>query len=345
MHLIDEFPDDLHCAGLASFSCRPPGEIVLLVDLDPERAPFSILLSVRLSGVKNYGHVSQRLQGMEAAEPSSHLARIESFVPLNDAQDERGGRSLRLSLQGCDPIHIVCGEAESTVLSGSTRADSSRSTEGCDEDLCGFEILEQEVLVGKRVYRVAGVGDVVRYASDHPRDAEVPYWAIVWEASIGLGTWILDHPEAVRSKRVLELGCGLGLSGIVAASAGGRVTQTDRAPQALHLAAENALRNGLEPPNHFLADWRTWEHPQRYDVVLGSDLVYETSAVPWLVPLFGRNVRPGGELLLSAPVHREPALQLVDALYADGWQFHTDSVWVDWQRQVTEIAVWHGRRR
>jgi predicted nicotinamide N-methyase len=251
----------------------------------------------------------------------------------------------RLSLHGCDPIEIACVEVDSAVLSGSTSVASPDLAGDRGEDLRGFEIIEQKVPVGERMYRVAGVDDVVRYASDHPRDAEAPYWAIVWEASIGLGTWILDQPDTVRSKQILELGCGLGLSGIVAASAGGQVTQTDRVAQALHLAAENALRNGLVPPEQFLADWRTWDHAQRYDVVLGSDLVYETSAIPRLVPLFRRNVGPGGELLLSAPVHREPALQLVDALYADGWQFHTDSVSVDWQRQVTEIAVWYGRRR
>ncbi len=203
-------------------------------------------------------------------------------------------------------------------------------------------LAERKLQLKRQAFRVYEVADLVLFAAAHGRGSEAPYWAIVWEASMALGEWLLEHPEFARGRSMLELGCGLGLSGVVAASLGGRVTQTDRIPEALGVAAENARRNGLEPPpRQFQADWNTWSHEEKYDVLFGSDLVYEPSVNPALLKIFRRNLAPGGELLIAAPL-REPMVDLMDRLLNEGWSFTEDSRMIPWQRRVTEIAIWRG---
>ncbi|WP_422931676.1 methyltransferase [Singulisphaera sp. PoT] len=56
-------------------------------------------------------------------------------------------------------------------------------------------------------------------------------------------------------RRILELGAGTGLPGIVAASFGARVMQSDRDELALHLCRRNGERNGAKNLEYCLADW------------------------------------------------------------------------------------------
>jgi len=206
-------------------------------------------------------------------------------------------------------------------------------------------VSEREVPVGEKTYRLLAVDDLVRYSARQPKGTEAPYWAIVWEASIALAVWIRDHKESIQQTRMLELGCGLGLSGLAAADAGAVVIQTDKIPLALRLARENFSRNALHAPGQFCADWLDWTHDETYDLVFGSDLVYEPSVIPSLLPIFRANCRPGGHILLSAPLHREPALELIDRLYRDGWGFDTDTRTIAWQKRETDIGIWLGQRR
>src|SRR3954447_8410968 len=89
-----------------------------------------------------------------------------------------------------------------------------------------------------------------------PRDAEallseeqfaheefLPYWAELWPSALALARAV--GSRQLKGARTLELGCGLGLPSLAAAVAGGRVTATDWAPDAIAMTRENAARNGL----------------------------------------------------------------------------------------------------
>ena len=148
-----------------------------------------------------------------------------------------------------------------------------------------------------------------------------PYGIVLWPAAIALAHAIAAHE--VAGKRVLELGAGTGLPGIVAASLGARVVQTDRQQLVLHVCRQNAERNGVTSIEHRIADWTAWEDEERYDLIVGSDILYAEALHPHLRHIFETNLAPGGTVLLADPF-REPSLRLLEGMEAEGWRVTMD---------------------
>ena len=111
------------------------------------------------------------------------------------------------------------------------------------------------------------------------QDEFLPYWAELWPAATALAEAL---PE-VGGLRVVELGCGLGLTSLVAAAKGAKVTATDWAPEAIELLRANAERNGIA----LRAEVRDWREPwdERFDLALAADVLYERRNVE---PLLAR---------------------------------------------------------
>jgi 2-polyprenyl-3-methyl-5-hydroxy-6-metoxy-1,4-benzoquinol methylase len=119
---------------------------------------------------------------------------------------------------------------------------------------------------------------------------------------------------------VLEIGCGLGLPGIAALTAGLRVTFSDCDATALHFAAANARLNGFTDFELLQLDWRFPPEGRQFPLLLGSDLVYELKNINPLVGLIQRLVSPGGVCLLTDQ-DRLPAYNLREALQWEGLPF------------------------
>ena len=190
----------------------------------------------------------------------------------------------------------------------------------------------------------------------------VPYGFLLWESAIGLAQLLAEQPALVAGKRVLELGAGVGLAGLMAAALGAQVWQTDHQPDALALAQVNADAHGYAQANgysgieQFLADWRTWQHTECYDVILGADILYERAMYAYLEPIFQQNLAPGGCLLLADPC-RPQALEFAAHLEKHGWHFELSTCPVTLPataeqpgkskkkaNQAVEVALLIGRR-
>jgi predicted nicotinamide N-methyase len=133
------------------------------------------------------------------------------------------------------------------------------------------------------------------------KDERLPYWADIWPSSIALSEVISEMPDLIVQKQVLDLGCGVGLTGLVATQIGGEVTITDYQEDALRLSELNWLMNIKKSPEAFLMDWRNPEPDKKYDTILASDVVYEKRFFQALVRLFEQCLTPGGTVLLSEP--------------------------------------------
>jgi predicted nicotinamide N-methyase len=131
-----------------------------------------------------------------------------------------------------------------------------------------------------------------------------PYWSVLWRSGVALARELAT--EDLAGKRVLELGCGLGLPALAAARAGADVFATDSETEPLELIGRNAAANGLE----IEASAADWFFPEAliergpFDLVLASDVLYFDVAVDALLDLLPRLARramvadpgrPGGD--------------------------------------------------
>ncbi len=189
-----------------------------------------------------------------------------------------------------------------------------RTTEG---DLA---LHEYNLRLDGRAWRVLHTGailsseDEARYLSGE--GSRLPYGIVLWPAAIALAHEIASRP--MKGLRVLELGAGTGLPGIVAASFGADVTQTDRHEVGLHICKQNAERNGLSTIQHRAADWTDWQVADTYDVILGSDILYSDDYHSHLRAIFAKNLAAGGRVLLSDPF-RAPSIAFLESLEGEGW--------------------------
>jgi predicted nicotinamide N-methyase len=136
---------------------------------------------------------------------------------------------------------------------------------------------------------------------------------------------VIMHEPWTPGTEALELGCGLGLPGIVALSRGLKVTFTDYDACALRFAADNARLNGFDDFQTLQLDWRQRPDELRAAVILASDLVYELRNVAPLVAFIKDALLPGGRCLLTDQ-DRVPAEALRSALTEASLPFTTHLV-------------------
>ena len=170
----------------------------------------------------------------------------------------------------------------------------------------------------------------------------IPYGVVLWPAAIALAHDVAARADELRGRRLLELGAGTGLPGIVAASLGASVVQTDRLELALDVCRRNAERNGVargaHAIEHRVADWTDWSDTHRYDVILGSDVVYSEPMQPHVRRILETNLAPGGRVLLADPF-RLSSIRFLESLEADGWRIAMSKWTVGEERTPRPIGV------
>lgn len=182
-----------------------------------------------------------------------------------------------------------------------------------------FPLERVAVTIGAQIWQITCVVDQDALLDGVNVVEHVPYGFLLWESAVALAQHLAARRDQLRGKQVLELGAGVGLAGLVAQQMGATVWQTDHRADLLLLAEHNAHQNDLVPPQHFLADWRTWNHSPQYDLILGADILYERAMHQHLAPIFRQNLAPGGQLWLTDP-SRPQALELIAQLETEGWQ-------------------------
>jgi predicted nicotinamide N-methyase len=151
--------------------------------------------------------------------------------------------------------------------------------------------------VGDRTVRLVTPPDV---ANDLEEDGRIYFWWGLTAAALALSRELVSGGD-LADRRVVELGCGLGLPGVVAGLGGARVTFTDAKADALVYARLNAEANGLprERTSFEVLDWVHPETPDRFDYVLGTEILYDYNMHRAQLDLFDRLLAPGGTLLLA----------------------------------------------
>jgi predicted nicotinamide N-methyase len=114
-----------------------------------------------------------------------------------------------------------------------------------------------------------------------------PYWAFAWAGGQALARYILDKPDIVRGKRVLDIGSGSGLVGIAAAkSDAAHVLAADIDAHAIAAIKLNAAANAIDIA---VTQDDVIGLPGDWDIILVGDLFYERPLaerlLAWLAPM------------------------------------------------------------
>lgn len=136
--------------------------------------------------------------------------------------------------------------------------------------------------------------------SDEDDEPQPPYWAYVWAGGAVLARHILDHPEILTDRRVLDLGAGGGLVGIAAAKAGARdVTASETDRNGIAAIDLNAAANGVAISTR--NDDLTAGAPPGVDLALVGDLFYGPELAARVTAFLDRCLERGIEVLVGDP--------------------------------------------
>jgi predicted nicotinamide N-methyase len=132
-------------------------------------------------------------------------------------------------------------------------------------------------------------------------DDYMPYWAYLWPGAYFLAEAVAREPEG-PGVEALEIGCGLGLAGLVALGRGWHVTFSDYDEAALEFVRRSVEANGFDPARYATRslDWRD-PPDEQFPVILGADVLYECRLVPMVANLLARMLAADGYALIAGP--------------------------------------------
>ncbi len=182
---------------------------------------------------------------------------------------------------------------------------------------------------------------LIAEAPDHPDvvDERIPYWAELWPAAIGLAQWLLNQPKLARGTSVLELGAGLGLTGLAAHWQGGEVTLTDYIPESLEVARYLWQLNGEQPLATSPMDWRKPDPALAADLVIAADVAYEERFFEPLMNAFHQLRRPGGRIIVSEP-NRKVGRGWLQKLVQEQQAVVLDEVEITFQGHRSKVSIY-----
>jgi predicted nicotinamide N-methyase len=171
-------------------------------------------------------------------------------------------------------------------------------------------VLADFIRAHTRLGPVLFVPELVLYQADEPitlwerteagrGDQPPPFWAFAWAGGQALARYVLDAPELIRGRTVLDLATGSGLVAIAASRAGARsVTANDIDPLALAAARANAAANGVELR---LVEGDLLETDDRYGMILAGDVCYSRDMSVRVLGFLRRAAARGSVVLIGDP--------------------------------------------
>ena len=171
----------------------------------------------------------------------------------------------------------------------------------------GYATRLHTVRLGGHDFRIRALSDLQQFAdptgSASRAGISSSLWSLfgqIWPSGRVLAEAMSSFD--VDGKRILELGCGLGLSSLVLAHRGANVVASDHHPLAESFLAYNAGLNNLPAVTYRDLPWAVPDTTLgRFDLIIGSDILYERDHAAQIAAMMQRHASPDAELLVTDP--------------------------------------------
>lgn len=172
----------------------------------------------------------------------------------------------------------------------------------------------------------------------------LPYWTYLWEASIGLARHVEKIGPYLKETHILEIGCGFGLTGIVACLAGAKVVFTDSETEALFFVQHNAQQNNVVNLANFVQmDWNAPCFSCQFDYILASDVIYEEHHWAPILTLLQDYLTSDSIALFSEP-NRNNAIGFFKLLTENGFSYQKSTCPVTLNGKTAKVCIYTVRR-
>ncbi len=180
------------------------------------------------------------------------------------------------------------------------------------EKLISFHDISYEIkpksLLGLTIYEINSLDKAIddlceklgdQFMDDALKEDYCPYFGLVWDAGMGLATYLKNID--LKNKRILEIGCGLALPSFIATQKGAEVLATD-----YHHDVERFLNlNQKINEVNFSFERMNWRKEEKdlglFDLVIGSDILYESAHPDQVAKALIRNLNKNGKIILADP--------------------------------------------
>lgn len=171
----------------------------------------------------------------------------------------------------------------------------------------GYQVREIEHAVGGHPYRLRVLVDTLQFSDPdgHAERAGISSatWSLfgqLWPAG-ALLAHAMDRFD-IEGKRILELGCGIGLASLVLQRRGANVVASDVHPLAEVFLAYNAALNSLPAVSYRHVRWdEALPALGKFDAIVASDVLYERGQAELIAGMVERHAQPVAEVLVTDP--------------------------------------------
>jgi predicted nicotinamide N-methyase len=214
-----------------------------------------------------------------------------------------------------------------------------------------YDLTTTDVDVGEMMFRLTtlshvetAIDRVFDWLASEGRDANeiehlAPYFGVVWPSALALCGFLLQKKWShwLPGRSVLELGCGLALPSMVSARLGARVLATDSHPDVPRFLERNVAQN--EPCRlEFSEIGCQKDRARSFDLIMASDVLYESSLVNLFANEITRNSGPETVALVADP--GRPYIQdFVSVMGDKGWNNDLQPWSVRWMGEPHDIYL------
>jgi predicted nicotinamide N-methyase len=137
------------------------------------------------------------------------------------------------------------------------------------------------------------------YAAD--QSTPFPFWAKIWPSSIAMASFLKSEPSLIQSKRILEIGAGIGLPSFSIAPNVFELIISDYSSDAVELIDRNITHLSLPHAKAMRIDWNAISDDIHADVVLLSDINYNPDDFTPLLSMIQCFIAAGSTVIIATP--------------------------------------------